>query len=53
VELKAGGYRYEWIDAAKGEVAGSGSMESSGKTQQFKAPFDKDAVLHLKAETNR
>jgi len=50
VELKAGTYRYEWFDAAKSAIAGAGRIESSGKEQQFKAPFDGDAALYLKAE---
>jgi hypothetical protein len=50
VELKAGTYRYEWLDAAKIAIAGAGRIESSGKEQQFKAPFDGDAVFYLKAE---
>jgi len=49
VELKAGTYRYEWFDAAKSATAGTGRIELSGKEQQFKAPFDGDAVLCLKA----
>ncbi len=40
----------EWFDAAKRAIAGTGRIESSGKGQQFKAPFDGDAVLYLKAE---
>jgi hypothetical protein len=49
VELKAGTYRYEWFDPTKGAAAGSGQLESSGGTQQFKVPFAADAVLYLKA----
>jgi len=49
VELKAGTYRYEWFEAAKSAIAGTGRIELSGKEQQFKAPFDGDAVLCLKA----
>ena len=40
----------EWFDAAKSAIAGAGRIDSSGKEQQFKAPFDGDAVLYLKAE---
>lgn len=50
LELKAGKYHYEWFNPASGASAGNGSIESSGKAQQFKAPFDGDAVLHLKSQ---
>jgi hypothetical protein len=50
VELKAGTYRYEWFDAEKSAIAGAGRLESSGKEQRFKAPFDGDVVFYLKAE---
>jgi hypothetical protein len=49
VDLKAGTYQYEWFDPAKGNTGGSGRLESSGGAQQFKAPFEGDAVLYLKA----
>jgi hypothetical protein len=49
VELKAGTYRYEWFNPTKGTAAGSGRVESSGGARRFQAPFDADAVLHLKA----
>lgn len=48
VELRTGTYRYEWFDSAKGENAGSGSVKTAGGAQQFKAPFQGDAVLYLK-----
>jgi len=48
VELKAGTYRYEWFDPAKGATASSGNVESSVQAREFKAPFVGDAVLHLK-----
>ncbi|HEV8262861.1 MAG TPA: DUF6298 domain-containing protein, partial [Burkholderiales bacterium] len=51
VEMKAGLYRYEWIDPATGEASGSGSIESSGQAQQFKAPFAGESVLYLKAQS--
>jgi hypothetical protein len=49
VELKAGTYRYEWFGPAKG-AASSGSIESAGGAQRFKAPIDGDAVLYLKTQ---
>jgi hypothetical protein len=49
VGLKPGAYRYEWFDPAKGATAGGGRIESSGRARHFKAPFNGDAVLYLKA----
>ncbi|HKS37705.1 MAG TPA: hypothetical protein VJW76_10980, partial [Verrucomicrobiae bacterium] len=51
VELKAGTYRYEWFDAAKGAAAANGRADSKGGAQQFKPPFDGDAVLYLNRAT--
>ncbi|MBM4155257.1 MAG: hypothetical protein FJ221_09555 [Lentisphaerae bacterium] len=48
VELKAGDYRWEWIDPATGAPAGDGRLETPGGTQEFKAPFPGDAVLHVR-----
>jgi hypothetical protein len=50
VELKAGTYRYEWFDPGKGETTASGELQSSGVPRQFKAPFDGEAVLYVKAQ---
>jgi len=47
-ELSAGTYRYEWFNPANGQVAGSGSMQTTDARHQFKAPFEGDAVLHLR-----
>ena len=47
VELIAGTYHYEWFNPAKNEVAGSGHVRAAGGWQQFKAPFEGDAVFHL------
>jgi hypothetical protein len=47
VELRPGSYRFEWFDPAKGAIAGNGSIDSSGGSQQFKAPFEAEAVLYL------
>jgi hypothetical protein len=53
VELRPGTYRVEWLDPAKGVVAGTGRIDSSGGPQQFKAPSAADAVLFLrKADEN-
>lgn len=51
LELKPGAYHYEWFHPTKGAAAGSGRIESSGKAHQFRAPFEGDAVLHLKAQS--
>jgi hypothetical protein len=48
VELEAGTYRYEWFDSTAGAVADAGRVEATGDRRQFRPPFDKDAVLHLK-----
>jgi hypothetical protein len=48
VELKAGTYSYEWFDPTKGAITDAGRMESADGRQQFKAPFEGDAVLFLK-----
>ncbi len=53
VELKAGTYLYEWFDPLKGDTAASGQIKSSGGLQQFKPPFEGDAILYLKAMTER
>jgi hypothetical protein len=51
VELKAGTYRYEWFDTAKGAAADSGRIDATDGPRQFKAPFDGEAVLHLDRAT--
>ena len=48
VELSAGAYCCEWFNPAKGEDAGSGNIQAAGGPQQFKAPFEGDAVLYLR-----
>jgi hypothetical protein len=50
VELKAGTYRYEWFSPTQGARADTGRIEATGGRQQFKAPFEGDAVLYLKAQ---
>lgn len=50
LELKAGKYRCEWFDPAKGGTSASGQVEAPGGAQQFKAPFEGVAVLYLKAQ---
>jgi hypothetical protein len=50
VNLKAGTYRCEWFSPQKGESLGHGRILGTGERQEFKAPFDKDPVLYLKAQ---
>lgn len=52
VKLKAGAYRYEWFDPAKGATAGEGRLDAAGGNQDFKAPFDQNAVLYLRTAAN-
>jgi hypothetical protein len=47
VELRAGAYYYEWFDPAEGAAVGEGRIDSRGGAQQFKAPFEGEAVLYL------
>jgi hypothetical protein len=47
VELESGTYRYEWFHPAKGETNQTGNLTASGGSQQFKVPFESDAVLWL------
>jgi hypothetical protein len=50
VELKAGTYRHEWFSPTKGAVTDTGLVEAPDGRQQFRAPFEGDAVLYLKAQ---
>jgi hypothetical protein len=50
VEIKAGTYRYEWINPSTAATADSGSMESPGQAQQFKTPFEGESLLYLKKQ---
>jgi hypothetical protein len=49
VELKSATYDFQWFKPGKGEAAESGRVEAKGGMQEFKAPFEGDAVLYLKA----
>lgn len=46
VDLQAGSYRYEWLNAANGEVAEKGRIDVESGAE-FRAPFDGVAVLYL------
>lgn len=49
VELKPGHYRREWFHPAKSTGAGNNRIAWPGGRRTFKAPFEGDAVLYLKA----
>jgi hypothetical protein len=50
VALKAGTYRYEWFNPIKGVSVDTGRLEAANGKQQFKAPFEEDAVLYVAAQ---
>ncbi len=50
VEVKAGTYRYEWFSPTKGASADAGRLEATDGRQQFKPPFEGDAVLYLRSQ---
>lgn len=52
LDRSAGTYRYEWFNPATGAAAGSGTVKTPGGTESFTPPFDKDAVLYLKADSS-
>jgi hypothetical protein len=52
VELRAGTYEVEWLNPVTGVTPEKGRIESSGGVQQFKAPFDGEAVLYLKSASS-
>jgi hypothetical protein len=49
VDLKPGTYQFEWFMPAKNRAAASGRVESEGGPKSFKAGFEGNAVLYLKA----
>jgi len=50
VELEAGTYHYEWLHPTKGVSSDAGRLEAADGRQQFKAPFEGDAVLYLEPQ---
>ena len=50
VELKAGAYRYEWFDPARGATHSSGNLEAADGHREFQAPTAGDAVLYLRRQ---
>ena len=49
VELVAGKYDFEWFDPSAQRLRGSGQIAVDGGRVKFKAPFEGDAVLWLRA----
>jgi hypothetical protein len=49
VRLSDGAYDYEWFSPVRGMTAGTGRIQASGGSREFKPPFDGEAVLYLKA----
>lgn len=50
LELKAGRYALEWIDAERGAVERREAIEADDGPRQFRPPFTGAAVLYLKAQ---
>jgi len=49
VNLPAGTYQYEWFNPQQGATASDGSLGAQTGDSRFRAPFDGDGVLYLKA----
>lgn len=50
LKIAAGNFNYEWYKTANGDAGADGEITTGGGEQQFKAPFEGEAVLHLKAK---
>jgi hypothetical protein len=50
VELKAGTYQVEWFNPSRGVAVDNRRLEVKDGLQQFKAPFEGDAVLYLRKQ---
>lgn len=48
VDLERGTYHVEWINPTSGAIATSDRSTAPGGIHEFKAPFERDAVLHLR-----
>ena len=48
VTLPAGEFSVTWFDIAKGREVAAETVTHAGSRHAFTAPFDGDAVLHLK-----
>jgi len=47
VELKAGKYKYEWMNPDNGKVGSAGTIDAKAGQRGFEAPFKGDAVLYV------
>jgi hypothetical protein len=52
VDVKAGGYRAEWIHPASGKITPQGTVKAAGGPREFMAPFEDAAVLYLRKESS-
>ncbi len=52
VDVRAGGYRAEWIHPASGKITAQGTVKAAGGPQEFMAPFADAAVLYLRKESS-
>jgi hypothetical protein len=48
VSLASGAYEFEWFNPTTGAVAGKGRFTATEGRRSFAAPFDGDAVLHVR-----
>ena len=47
VKLRAGKYKYEWLNPDNGKVVSTGAIEAKAGQRTFEAPFKGDAVLYI------
>jgi len=47
VKLRAGKYKYEWLNPDNGKVVSTGTIDAKAGQRGFKAPFKGDAVLYV------
>ena len=50
VNLKAGTYKYEWLNPDNGKVESEGTIKATDGDNKFEPPFKGDAVFYLKAK---
>lgn len=48
VKLKAGKYKYEWMNPDNGKVVSKGTVDAKEGQRGFEAPFKGDAVLYIR-----
>jgi len=49
VELKAGKYKYEWLNPDDGKAVSTGTIDAKDGRREFAAPFKGDAVLYIRS----